>query len=305
VTSKDEHGKIAMGNGSEIQALLDALETLADAAEGKRTKWRDVWSEIKNIGQVFKESRFPTAQDRQAAWHRFQSIVERIKISQEQARHEFDEKVRESERHLEQIRSYVWKATPSSEYAETILSLVTGAFLIKLTLDAFLGPFDERKFELQRCSEALKEGWSYLSEHKGEMLGKDKKEAFDALSSASDSLGKEWDIWKEGRAQAVEHYKNQKQEAWEARQGKREAWEARMRENISKLEGRLDQLESALEHRQNNLSKLKDMRDSARSEFYREQVDAWVEDEHDRIDEIEKKIDQIKAWISETETKLQ
>lgn len=295
-----------MRNGSEIEALLDSLEALAEEAEGKRTNWRDVWSDIKNIGRAFKESRFPTAQDRQAAWSRFQSIVERVKTSQAQARQEFEERLRESEHHLNQIRSYAWKATPSSEAADAILAIATGGLsvLIKAGLDAILGPFDERKLELQTCSAALKEGWAYLSENKGEMLGKHKKEAFDVLSSASDALGRAWDVWKAGREQAIEHYRSQKRAAWEARQAKREAWEARMRENISKLEDRLDRLESALDRRRSNLSKLEDMRDSARSDSYRERVDAWIDEEHDRIAEIERKIDQVKAWISETEAKL-
>ncbi len=232
-----------------MQALLDSLDALADEAEGKRTSWRDVWTEIKNIGQAFKESRFPTAQDRQAAWNRFQSIVARVKASQERARQEVEQRVRQSEHHLEQIRSYAWQATPSSESADAIIAIATGGLsvLIKTGLEAILGPFDERKLELQRCSQALKEGWAYLSHNKGEMLGKHKKEAFDALSSASDSLGRAWDIWKTGRQRAIEHYRGQKRAAWEARQAKREAWERRMRENISKLEDRLDRLESALD----------------------------------------------------------
>lgn len=295
-----------MIDGSEIQALLDSLEALADEAEGKRTKWRDVWSEIKNVGQAFKESRFPTARDRQAAWAQFQSIVTRVKACQQRARQEVDERFRESERHLEQIRSYSWKATPSSESADAILAIATGGLsvLIKAGIEAILGPFDERKLELQRCSEALKEGWAYLSQNKGEMLGKHKKEAFDALSSASDSLGRAWDVWKAGREQAIEHYRSENRAASEARQAKREAWETRMRENISKLEDRLDRLESALDHRRSNLSKLEDMRDSARSDSYRERVDGWIDEEHDRIAEIERKIDQVKAWISEAEAKL-
>jgi hypothetical protein len=295
-----------MRNGSEIEALLDSLEALAEEAEGKRAKWRDVWSEIKNIQQAFKESRFPTAQDRQAAWSRFQSIVARVKACQERARQEFEEMLRKSECHLDQIRSYAWKATPSSEAADAILAIATGGLsvLIKAGLDAILGPFDERKLELQRCSEALKEGWAYLSQNKEEMLGKHKKEAFDALRSASDSLRRAWDAWKAGRKQAIEHYRSQKRAAWEARQAKREAWEARMRENISKLEDRLDRLESALDHRRSNLSKLEGMRDSARFDSYRERVDAWIDEEHDRIAEIERKIEQVKAWISETQAKL-
>lgn len=302
-----------MRDGSEIEALLDSLETLLDEAEGKRGKWKDAWSEIKNIGQAFKESWFPTAKDRQAVWRRFQSIVARVKARQEQARREFEVKLRESERHLEQIRSYAWKATPSSESADAILAIATGGLsvLIKAGIEAILGPFDERKLELQKCSEALKEGWAYLSQNKGQMFGKDKQEAFEALKKASEALHEAWDKWKSARREAIEQYHAEKQAAWEARQAKREvwiakkeAWEERMRENISKLEDRLDRLESALERRQSNLSKLEDMRDSARSDSYRERVDGWIDEEHERIAEIERKIDQVKEWISETEAKL-
>jgi cell division septum initiation protein DivIVA len=295
-----------MRDGSEIEALLDSLETLADEGEGKRAKWRDVWSEIKKIGQAFKESRFPNAQDRQAAWNRFQTIVARVKACQERARKEVDERVGKSEHHLEQIRSYAWKATPSSESADALLAIFTGGLsvLIKAGIEAILGPFDERKLELQECSKALKEGWAYLSQNKGEMLGKHKKEAFDVLSNASDSLGRAWDTWKTGRQQAIEHYRAEKRAAWEARQAKREAWEARMRENISKLEDRLDRLESALDRRRSNLSRLEDMRSSAWSDSYRERVDGWISDEHERIAKIERKIDQIKGWISDMTAKL-
>jgi len=295
-----------MKDGSEIQSLLDSLEALIDEAKGKRGKWKDVWRRIKNTGQAFKESWFPTAKDRQVAWNRFQSIVARVKASQERARREFEERLRKSERHLEQIRSYAWRATPSSELADTILTIATGGLpvLIKTGIEAILGPFDERKLELQKCSEALKEGWSYLSQNKGEMLGKHKKEAFDALSRASDALGKAWDTWKKGRKQALERYRSQRRAAWEARQAKREAWESRMRKNLSKLKDRLHQLESALDRRRRNLSKLEDMRDSARSDSFRKRVEGWIADEHDRIAEIKRKIDQVKGWISETEAKL-
>ncbi len=295
-----------MRDGSEIEALLDSLEALVDEAEGKRSKWKDVWCAIKGIGQAFKESWFPTAKDRQVAWKRFQSIVARVKASQERARREFEERLRESERHLEHIRSYAWKATPSSESADAILAIATGGLsvLIKAGIEAILGPFDERKLELQKCSEALKEGWAYLSQNKEKMLGKHKKEAFEALSNASESLGRAWDLWRTGREQAIEHYRSQKRAAWEARQAKREAWESRMRENLSKLEDRLDQLQSALGRRRRNLSKLEDMRDSARSDSFRERVDGWIADEHERIAEIERKIDHVKAWILATEAKL-
>jgi len=281
-----------MKDRSGIEALLDSLEALVDEAEGKRGKWKDVWSEIRSIGQEFKESRFPTVQDRQTAWSRFQSIVARVKACQEQAMHEIEGRVGESERHLEQIRSYAWEATPSSASADALLAIFTGGLsvLVKEGVQAILGPFDERKLELQRCNKAMKEGWAYLSENKTAMLGKHKQEAFNALKNASDSLEAAWDAWKRGRREAIDRFRAEKQAAWEARKAKQETWETKMRENISTLEERLGRLESALDHRESNLSKLEGMRDSAWSDSYRERVDGWIDEEQERINGIKEKI---------------
>jgi chromosome segregation ATPase len=295
-----------MRDESEIEALLDSLETLVDEAEGKRGKWKDVWGEIKSVGQAFKESMFPTAQDRQSAWNRFQSIIANVKAGQEKAKEIVEERVRESKYHLEQILSYAERATPPSGSADALLAICTGGLsvLIKVGIDAILGPFDDRKFELQKCNEAMKEGWAYLSKNKATMLGNHKQEAFDALKSASDSLTAAWDTWRRERQGAIDQFRAEKQAAWEARQAKREAWEMRIRDNISNLKDRLDRLESALDHRQSNLSKLEDMRDSAWSDSYRDRVDDWISDEHERIADIERKIDQIKGWVSDMEAKL-
>lgn len=295
-----------MTEGSEIERLLDTLESLIEEAEGRGKNWRDVWVEIKNIGRAFKDSRFPTAQDRQLAWNRFQSLVARVKARQEQAKRAVEGRIQESERHLDRILSYASSATPSSELADVLFAVVTGGLsvVVQAGLEAILGPFDERKLELQKCSQALKQGWAYLSQNKGDMLGKHKKEAFEALSKASDSLGAAWDTWKTGRQRAVEHYRSQKQAAREARQAKREAWETRMRENISKLEDRLSRLESALERRRGNLSRLEDMRSSARSDAYRERVENWISEEREKIDQIRDKIGRTEEWLSETKSKL-
>jgi conjugal transfer/entry exclusion protein len=295
-----------MRDGSDIEALLDSLETLVDEAEGTKGKWKDVWSEIKNIGQAFKDSMFPTAQDRQAAWTRFQSIIAKVKAGQERAKEIVEARVRESKSHLEQILSYAERAAPSSGSGDAVLAVFTGglSILIEEGIGAILGPFDDRKFELLKCNEAMKEGWAYLSKNKAAMFGDHKQEAYDALKSASDRLTAAWDMWRSERQGAIDQFHAEKQAAWEARQAKREAWEIRMRDNISQLEDRIDRLESALDHRQSNLSKLEDMRDSTWSDSYRDRVDDWISDEHERIADIEKKIDQIKGWISDTEMKL-
>lgn len=122
---------MAMTGGTEIESFIDSLEALTDEAEENGVKWKEVWGEIRGIGQAFKGSRFPSAEERQAAWKRFQSIIARVKAGQERARTQFAERIRESEAHLEQIRSYAWSATPSSDLADAILAICTGGLICR------------------------------------------------------------------------------------------------------------------------------------------------------------------------------
>ncbi|WP_214019306.1 hypothetical protein [Methanoculleus sp.] len=143
------------------------------------------------------------------------------------------------------------------------------------------------------------------------MSGRDKQEAFESLTRASEGLNAAWDEWKRARSAAIERYHAEKQAAWEARQARRqeaiarrEAWEERTRENIANLTDRLDSLESALDRRQRNLFKLEGMRDSAWSDSYRDRVDGWIDEENERISDIQSTIDRIKGWIGDAEAKL-
>ena len=287
----------------KIESLLDSLENLLYEAEKGQAKWKEVWYKIKNIGKEFKVSSFPTRQERQNAWDRFQSIIAEVKERQEEAKKEFNRKLRDSEYHLDEINSYASRATPSSEGADFIMHLVTGGLTayIKAGIDAILGSFDERKYELQKCNEAMKDGWSYFSANKSEMFGKHKREAFEALRNASDELNDAWDNWKVEKQNAFDRYHEERRAEKEA---KHEAWEDRMRANHSKLEDRLNRLESALDRRRSILSDLEEKRSSAWSDSFIDRVDGWISEEEDRISDIERKIDQVKDWISEIEEKL-
>src|SRR5579871_7947 len=76
----------AMRDSAELQAMIQSLAGLVDEAEaGNKNRWKDVWTEIKGIGQAFKDVRFTTPGDRQAAWDRFQAIVASVKASQQKA----------------------------------------------------------------------------------------------------------------------------------------------------------------------------------------------------------------------------
>lgn len=298
---------------SGITALLDSLESLIHEAGRDSRKWKDVWSKIRSTGQAFKGSKFPSPRERQLAWNRFQSLVKSVKESQQRAREEFAARERESEYHLREIQNLASGATPSSDLDELIVAIFTGGLSIILSelIETILGPIDERKAELISCSGSLKEGWAYLTRYKGQMLRKDKDEAFQTLTHASKTLDTAWGDWKRAKNIAFERCRAEQQAAWEQRQrdrkerlARREAWEERMKENRSKLQDQLGRLEGVLKHKKRHLLELEAKRDSARSDDFRNRVKGWIDEESDRIRDIESRIDQLREWISETDAKL-
>lgn len=147
------------------------------------------------------------------------------------------------------------------------------------------------------CSEKLREGWNLLSEHKVEMLGRHKKEAFDTLSDAQTKLDAAWERWREAKGRAWQAYREQKG-------GKREAFEDRVGANIEKLEERRNQLNGVLHHKESHLHDLRDKRASAWSDEFRDRVEGWIDGEESAIQDIRAKIDQIEEWLREERSKL-
>lgn len=123
------------------------------------------------------------------------------------------------------------------------------------------------------------------------MLGRDKKEAFEALKQAQELLDAAWDRWKSAR-----------QDTWEAR---REAWEERVQRNITNLKERLERLYGVLAHKEAHLEELQEKRDSAWSDDFRERVEGWVDEEEENIRSISEKIENIETWLEEERSKIQ
>lgn len=184
-----------------------------------------------------------------------------------------------------------------SALEEGIYNMIAGP--IASVVNAILpgGEIDETLRSLQYCSRRLKEGWQLLSDYKEEMLGKDKKEAFDALNDAKERLDDAWERWKSAKQSAKEARQQQ-------RQANREAFESRVGDRIDKLKERLDRLYSALSHREANLDKLRDMRDSARSDEHRYRVEGWIDEEEDKIAGIRSKIRDVESWLDEERSRL-
>ena len=275
---------------AKLEKRIDELESMLPGwfTSSKRTDWKTVWAQINIVSAVFKEVRCQTREDRDRAWSRFQKMVIKVKEAQNEEQEAWDRKRDVSERHKSEILSWARSADPSSGLADTVLALATGG--ISIALNALLGPLDERKAELQRCSAALKQGGDLLHEYKDEMLGRDKQEAFQVLQAAREKLDSLW-----------ESYKHERESAYAKQQ---ESWTQRVNERIVKLEERIERLSAVLSKKESHLSDLYRKLGDARSDDYRSVVSGWIREEESAIQEIREKIRSVEIWRSEERDKL-
>ena len=286
-----------MGDYKEIIRDIHRLESMLPGGlfGGGKADWKAIWSLIKAIGANFKGSRFPTKEEHQAAWNQFQSLVASVKQTQNEERSQWNHNKQESERLKEEIIAQARAAQPPSGFADAILAIMTGG--ISSILSAIMGPFDERKRELESASNALKIGWSLLHEYKDRMIGKDKQEAFQALNSAKERLDAEWNTYKIERQRAHDNHQRE-------REVKRSEWLSRTQDQIRNLEDRRERLSSVLSHKEAHLSSLYDQLGSARSDDFRSRVSGWIEEEQESIREIRRKLENVENWLCEAREKL-
>ncbi len=226
--------------------------------------------------------------------------MQEVKALQSEEQDKWEQKSYTSKQHKNEILSCANAATPSGPLSDFIFSLVTlPARPIVAALDALLpgGEYDEKHQELKACSSKLRQGWDLFAKYKDDMTGRDKKEVFEALKNVQDSLNDAWENWKRAKSQAREaradHFK-----------AKREAFQSRVRDRIENLKERLEKLYSVLSKCESHLDKLRDKRDSAWNDSFRDRVEGWIDEEEGRIASIKEKIDRIEGWLDEERNKL-
>lgn len=287
----------------ELDGLIDELEVVVEDAAPLRTKWKPVWDHIRAISAGFKGSRYPSREEREVSWIRFQSLIDRVKEIQSQ-----ENQIRESmrgvsERYRDEIIARAHAAIPPSGFEEGL----AGAFLAPINMfsAAFSrllpgSPVDERKEMLKTCSETLSEGWGLLSRYKSEMFGGQKQEAFEALSKAKEILDNQWARWKETQQEAYDA----RCQVREEREAKRTAWRERTESNIGNLQQRLERLREILADRESHLEELEEKRDTAWNDEFRERVEGWIDEEEENIQGIREKIEGVEGWLEEARGKL-
>ena len=290
----------------ELDEYITRLESSVRKTDGDRPQFRSIWDEIKKIGTYFKETRYPSKEQRQAAWLRFQASVDMLKDFQDKYFTKIKQQTKEeSENYKYKILAKAEAATPSN-YGDLIYGLIPPLGLAKMVWDKLLPgpPIDEEKEQLERCSAQLKAGWRLMSEHKADMTKADKDEAFQSLKKAEERLQQAWDHWKSSRNEVREA----KREAWEAKQEerrtKRDDFEKRLKENIRRNEEKLEKANDALTRKEQHVEDLQDQARSAWSDGYRSRVEGWIAEEEDRISDIKANAREVEGWIEEAQERL-
>ncbi len=268
----------------KLDGLISELrQTASPGMFFGQADYESAWDLIKEIGGAFKRARYPTKADKDQAWQQFQDIVDQVKRGQQTQR---DQRSAVSATHLDRVLWHAERARPVRGIIADLIDIGTSLAGNMLTLGLLdSSAFDDKKEELKALSAELREGWTYFTEHKTEILGRDKATAFERLKEVQEILDTEWEEWK--RAKSAHHEAKQSQ------------WRAKQEAHIEDLEVRLQKAYGALERRERHLDKLHTDRANAWSDDFIGRIEGWIDEEEDRISDIKAQIERLEGWLEE------
>lgn len=275
----------------EITQSLDHLERDAQAATQGVVPWHQVWGQIKSIREEFRQIRFPSKEDREAAWKRLNKIADEASAERERRQAWKDESS-----HLKcQVMGHAEAARPISGIGSLGLAFLAPIIVIEGLIDTIFElitgeHFDRAKDELQKMSRAIADAWREFGEYKDQMSGRDKHEVYDFLTKVQNEVNAAWAEYKGKRAEAADE--------------RRRVWREGVESRIEKNENWLDDLQEKLQKRREHMENLQEQRDSAWSDSFRERVQGWIQEAEEQIETLETKIDHVQGWLAEDRAKL-
>ena len=301
----------------ELDALVSELETLVQETSPQKGYWKGLWDLVREIGQAFEQTRHPSKDQKDEAWTRFHSLVERAnaRSAEEKERirkreQAFGERKRLSQGVRNSIDSLIAGATPSSDFERGLMAIITTPVRLAWDfLETTLGfkgksELEEVHDELLACSEQLKKAWRTLSDSRDIMLPGDKVQAYQALTAAQDRLSEAWNSWRQAKKESHEGHRR----AWEEKNRERDVRQAdfvsRVRANIEKLTDKLNRSRDALGRNEAHLAKLGHDYDAAWSDKFRDLCSGWIGECEDKISSIREHIGRLEGWLAEERRKL-
>jgi hypothetical protein len=309
---------------TDLDRLIDELQTAVENSDPQKGYWKALWNLVREIGSEFKNSRYPTKEGKDSAYNRFQELVAKARDRSEVSRARVNESQREWERRekrsrdlSEEVQSKATGSRPTTTGERALADLIfLPITIIRRIVEDILGVDDrdgleEIRHELVACNEKLRGAWAAFNEFKKDLLPGDKNNAYQSLQEANEKLNEGWRHWKE----SMSALQNRRQQEWEQRQrerktrnaereGKQRLFFERVENNIEKLEEKLNNARSALERQEDHLEDLREKYSEAWSDGFRERCSEWIDETEDRIDSIKEHIERLEGWIEQERDKL-
>lgn len=261
-----------------LSELADLVNELEEGLGRNRINYKEAWSLIKDINLGFKSLGRVDQQNRNALWSNFQRQVTLLKSSQSEYLQLKKGREEISAAIVQEIEAIIYFNSYDTALHDNPIFLQT-----EWQLNDSGTPYN-----LQLCSDQIKEAWGIFNSRKHEMTHEDKQGIFGALRNVQEKLNEWWSFWRES-----------KQEKWvairEARREKKEEQIANLNERIEKLEGVLERKETHLEALREKLAEAREGSD------YESRVEGWIEEEEAAISDIEEKLDKLRGWKEEAE----
>jgi hypothetical protein len=259
-------------NSETLDEMLNRLEAIMPSKPPildiglHRQDWTPVWNLAKQIQEAFNAGvRYPTKQLRQAAWNRFNTLR-----SEASAR-------ADAERDHLRTRSNYHKSIIFKECAGIGYSRVSDTIFF----------FDQTTMgEMKARGRYLAGVMKYLSEHKHEMLGEDKKECYNRIHEIKEQHEQFWSEYRLAR-DARKDERLQKIEA-----------------NLSKNRDMYRRTADALQRFRERSSELRAKISTSTSDKWRAIFSGWLSETESKIDDIESQLRRIEGWIEENEEHL-
>jgi hypothetical protein len=268
----------------KIGGLESRLGSFCIGKSQRDYKWECVFNSCREIQEGFNSKpRYPTKEQREVAWVRFNDL--RSRAHNEHREYRKDES-------YEVYKELMHDLSLADHNLGDIIAEATFLAFDKTDVD-----------DMKRKGQTLRDVRQKLKENNKVLIHEHQNEIWNKILTVQSNQDAWWGKWKERRGQRHEEYlaKSKKHEEWLERQAQ---WKKRVQENISKNQEKLDKAESALMRSQTHADELREKIATARSDDYRERVEGWLEEEETRSKSIEESIERIKSWIEEDEQKL-
>jgi Domain of Unknown Function (DUF349) len=213
----------------QIAELDQRVNGILSFTTKDRQFWKDSWTMVKEIGSSFKNVRYPTKAEKDAAWRKFQDVVDQMRSEREKFNQKRDAAAQTSDSLKKKIILMAQSAWPRETGFETLAMALTGLIVAELFANivvnvarSLLGmdaidSHEKEKRKLMELSSQMKKAWNAFNDHKNELLPKDKADCFKILEGVQSELNKVWDEW---RAEANERREKKNRELAEKREHK-------------------------------------------------------------------------------------